>query len=249
MIYHILNGDALKEQFPEDILGERIVARECLVDGDVQGASMYDLFVTRAKFIGQSYAGCSEEDYYRNTVPEFEKISNIAQGAEINLWFEDDLFCQVNCWFVLHLLSESIISENIYLVRPSADMQYGFGGMTQPGLIDAFQQRTKIDQPTFLVLRKLWKLYQGRRHQEMIEQVDHLEDQFGFVKAAIQAEIDRYPLEGEYGRPQQVLLDIMTELPAADFGTVFREFGNREAIYGFGDLQVKRLFDEIKNNG
>ncbi|MGA1465893.1 MAG: hypothetical protein ACO363_09195, partial [Balneolaceae bacterium] len=30
-----------------------------------------------------------------------------------------------------------------------------------------------------------------------------------------------------------------------NFGAVFREFQRREAIYGFGDLQVKRLFDAV----
>ncbi|WP_211277476.1 hypothetical protein [Nonlabens spongiae] len=38
--YHILNGDALKEQFPKTIPGKIIVGRECLVDGPVQGDSL-----------------------------------------------------------------------------------------------------------------------------------------------------------------------------------------------------------------
>ncbi len=39
--YHILNGDSLKEQFPENIQGDIIVARECLVDGNVKGKGKY----------------------------------------------------------------------------------------------------------------------------------------------------------------------------------------------------------------
>ena len=35
--YHILNGDSLKDVFPKEIYGTCIVARECLVDGDVSG--------------------------------------------------------------------------------------------------------------------------------------------------------------------------------------------------------------------
>jgi len=37
----------------------------------------------------------------------------------------------------------------------------------------------------------------------------------------------------------------MKELETQDFGPVFREFTKRESIYGYGDLQVKRLFDEL----
>ena len=50
------------------------------------------------------------------------------------------------------------------------------------------------------------------------------------------------------GRPIQSLITIMKELDTEEFGPVFREFNKRESIYGFGDLQVKRLFDEIINN-
>lgn len=37
---HILNGDALNECFPNDLKGERIIARACLVDGPVKAASL-----------------------------------------------------------------------------------------------------------------------------------------------------------------------------------------------------------------
>ena len=35
---------------------------------------------------------------------------------------------------------------------------------------------------------------------------------------------------------------------STDFGTVFRIFNQQESIYGFGDLQVKRIFDTIIRN-
>ena len=73
---HILNGDSLKEQCPESIPGDIIVARECLVDGDVKGMYSDTLFATRAKFLSQHYGG-TEEEYYNKTVPEFQKIISI----------------------------------------------------------------------------------------------------------------------------------------------------------------------------
>ena len=30
-----------------------------------------------------------------------------------------------------------------------------------------------------------------------------------------------------------------------DFGKVFREFWNRESIYGFGDTQLRLLYDKV----
>jgi hypothetical protein len=36
-IFHILNGDSLRLQFPKDLEGEFPITRVCLVDGDVHG--------------------------------------------------------------------------------------------------------------------------------------------------------------------------------------------------------------------
>lgn len=248
MIYHILNGDALKEQFPESISGEKIVARECLVDGDVTGETLQDLFNTRAKFISESYDGYSESDYFDKTVPEFLKIEKLPIGSEINLWFEDDLFCQVNFWFVIFLLAEAGSIDNVSLVRPSADIQYGFGGMSSAELTKAYKNRRQIDPTATQILRKFWRLYQSRNYIEMSEIAFQLSEEYDFVRTAVEADMERQPNKEFVGRPKQSLIEIMNELETDDFGTVFRAFNHREAIYGFGDLQVKRLLDEIKNN-
>ena len=56
---HILNGDCLLEQFPEEIMGSRIVCRECLVDGDVQGSDLEEFFRIRAEFISNLHGSAS----------------------------------------------------------------------------------------------------------------------------------------------------------------------------------------------
>jgi len=72
--YHILNGDSLKEQFPKQIDGEIIIARECFVDGDVSSTTLDELFEVRAKFITEFYDDYSIKDYYTDSVSEFQKI-------------------------------------------------------------------------------------------------------------------------------------------------------------------------------
>ncbi len=76
-----------------------------------------------------------------------------------------------------------------------------------------------------------------------------LKNEYPFILPAVQAHIDRLPKNGNPGRPVRTLIEIMHELQTEEFGPVFREFCRRESIYGFGDLQVKQLFDDIVNNG
>lgn len=121
---HILNGDALKSQTESWLEGELRVMRECLVDGNDYGDDLNSFYQCRAKFISK-YDGYQEEDYFIKTVPEIEKVRNLPKDAEVNLWFEDDVFCQVNLWFCVNLLYNNGIT-NLWLIRPKNHTQYGF---------------------------------------------------------------------------------------------------------------------------
>ena len=120
----------------------------------------------------------------------------------------------------------------------------------------------------------LWREYQRGDVEALRNVAARLEGEFPFVLKAVEAHIDRIPREGDPGRPVRTLLEIVREIrevlemreiqesrevqemqetraaqksrtKQVNFGAVFREFQRREAIYGFGDLQVKRLFDAV----
>ena len=115
MRYHILNGDSLAHSFPETkIPGDVIVVREALIDGELSGDSLQEFWQTRAKHIG-----ISPGEYHNKVVTEFEKIVDAPANAEFNLWFEYDLFCQVNMWFVLSLIQSLRIDKQVFAVYTS----------------------------------------------------------------------------------------------------------------------------------
>lgn len=241
--YHILNGDALKSQFPISIEGEVIITRECLIDGNIKGENLTDLFRNRANFISENYPNNSKEDYYEKAVSEFKKILNITEKSEVNLWFEDDLFCQVNCWFVLHLLLESKKALKIYLVRPQELSQYGFGGLSKAELIDLYSNRILLKQKE--ILSKLWPSYQKDEMDKLREQANLLKADYPFILNSVKAHILRIPKEDYPGRPIETLKEIIRDFETTDFTIVFNEFSKREFIYGFGDEQVRQLLKEI----
>ncbi len=239
-VFHILNGDALKSQLPANtLLGEVIVARECLVDGDVSGNTLNEIIQSRITSMHEMY-DVSENEYVQQTVPELKKIENIDEG-EVNLWFEDDLFCQVNLWFVCHILHEKPV--NIYLVRPTGSLQYGFAGHKPEQLSELLKNRTLLSKDHIIQFSQLWKAYQSNDQDRLLEISQKLGQSFSFVVEATKAHLQRLPY-GD-GLPEQSLFEIMDELNTQDFGPVFQEFTKRHPIYGFGDLQVKRLFDQL----
>lgn len=240
---HILNGDALKSQFPsESILGEIIVMRECLVYGDVNGNTIDELIACRAQSLNEMY-GSSREEYIQKVAPEFQKIFKIEEG-EVHLWFEDDLFCQVNLWFTCSLLEGKSVSA--YLIRPSSSLRYGFGGLDEQDLLQAFKNKQAVTQEEIVQFSKLWKAYQEDDTDSLVDLSQKMMTAFPFLQDAVQAQIDRIPYGN--GLPERTLKEIVSELSSQDFGLVFQEFSKRLPIYGFGDLQVKRLFDRLQEN-
>ena len=85
---------------------------------------------------------------------------------------------------------------------------------------------------------------------DLLQQLSNsMATKFPFLAPAVEAHLDRIPKEGELSRPEKTLKLLIEELNTTEFGPIFREFCKRESIYGFGDLQVKRIYDKLMDSG
>ena len=241
MEHHILNGDALLAQFPPSIKGEKIVARECLVDGDVKGEDLKGFWQARAAFMENNYE-VSKNEYQLKTISEFEKIKHIPIESDVCLWFEYDLFCQVNCWFSVSLIPPGCPA---FLVSPGHDDWLGFAVMDTDALENAYHKKQALDEHDRALFTELWRQYQQEDLKALVHTAEILHERFPKLGDTVQAHIDRFPIEQGQGRPERILSNIIHEYGRQHFGTIFKEFSKKAGIYGFGDLQVKRLLDSI----
>ena len=247
--FHILNGDALLEFFPESILsGEIIVARECLVDGPVTGKTLEEFWETRAGFIASEYEE-DKESYFFDVVSEFNRISLIPPGSEVNLWFEEDLFCQVNLWFCISLLVNVADQLKINIVKPPLkDGQpdwSGFGGLDRNELAGAYQGRQKLSMADIKLLANLWNAFKTNNRSELKNLASEKSDHFPFLQEVVQAQLDRSSEDNLSGRPEKALKNIMLQNDTKDFKTIFKVFSLQEGIYGFGDWQVENILNKM----
>ena len=145
-----------------------IVMRECLVDGDLSGEipepggtvtnNPSSFYHVRANYLEVAYGATTFEAYVAGSVSEFERIQRLPHGSEVHLWFEDDLFCQVNAWFAVYLLLRSTRGvsrqHSLYLVRPAEHTSRGFGGLTDQALRQAMNNKIRLHQPEKLAVTK-----------------------------------------------------------------------------------------------
>lgn len=243
MEYHILNGDALANQLPSTIKGEILVTRECLVEGDVSGNTLNEFLLNRATHITTTY-GESIENYQKNVASQILSISSIPNQSQVVLWFEEDLFCQVNLWFVSSLLVGKKIDA--FLVLPVGDIQYGFGGMDAKQLVEAYNTRLKLSENQLQSFAELWHYYKNNNLNQLEIKGNRTGQYFPFVSKAISAHIERVPKKNnELSILDEKMLKMIEKHGKENFVKVFQEFSSKESVYGFGDLQVKHLFDAL----
>jgi len=241
MKLHVLPGDALAEDFRRTgIGGTIIVCRECLVEGDVKADNLEEFWRVRADFIGETYEE-EKAKYLSGVRGEFENLQKLAvKDSEVNLWFEYELFCQVNMWFCLNLLSES--EAKIYRVAPVVrhgdDVWKGFGKLDAERLKKCFAERIEFSSEDKQLGADLWKAFQNSDY-EALEMLSTSESEcFPYLKEVCRAEIEKS------SRPQKVLEEIIAR-GKTDFAEIFPEFSAQAGVYGFGDSQVKRILAEI----
>lgn len=246
MIYNILNGDSLAYSFPDTkIEGDVIVVREALIDGDLSGDNVHDLWQSRAK-----YMGLAETEYHSKVVKELEKIRNAPDNSAFNLWFEYDLFCQVNMWFVISIISSLPIKKKVfavytsYLDKTSKQFWNGFGSANPDELKVCYADKILFSEADINFGKNLWEAYKEGKLEELTDLSKNQSLAFPYLQEVVKAHVDRFPKDGTKGRPEKVIEDITKNI-STDFHKVFKEFWNRESIYGFGDSQLKHLYDKV----
>jgi hypothetical protein len=246
---HILNGDSLKEMLQQAKMeGEFIICRECLIEGPVQAADLADFWLMRAKYLDKTYDE-PLSGYSLMVKKEFEKIQTLSPDAEVNLWFENDLFCQVNLWFILSLIAQLPQQPTLYRIFPIVKEQqkewWGFGGLDNEDLYQSHIQKVQLTESDILIGNQLWKAYQQSDFEALTRLALYNSLAFRYLPEVVQAHIERFSATG-YGRPERVLHEII-QTKSKDFNEVFAEFFKQQGIYGFGDSQVKQLYDKLLN--
>lgn len=247
--YHILNGDVLASQISDaNIPGEAIVCREAMIEGPLHDRVDEAFWDARSNYIADTYHE-TPEGYRQKVLSQFDAIKALPTDAEVNLWFEDDLFCQANLWLILYLLHQKQHRGHLYRVFPvipkGQNRWNGFGLSDSDMLRLALSQRIPLTQNDLELGSNLWQAYANQDFTMLAKLSQTVTKAFVSLPEVVQAHIERFPVNGALGRPERAIKEILAQ-GATTFKEVFLAFIKREGIYGFGDLQVKRMYDVVK---
>ncbi len=249
---HILNGDSTSEILKQsDIEGDVIVWREMLCEGPVINDVGSDAFWVKRYEYFENELGVSKLEYFDNTIKELVKIEDISQYDEIVLWFEFDLFCQVNLMaLAAYLLKYYIKKVNYYLVctgkekgKEKLQTLADYSSKTYQRL---YQNKIKLSRSNLLFAEQCWHLYVENDPKKYRVFNFNKNQKFAYFQLAIDQHLQRFPSQNGLNQIENKILEIIS-LGVSDKKMIVREllfWQRKETVYGFGDMQY---FQYLKN--
>jgi len=246
---HIHNGDssagtAKKTAIP----GQHLAWREALVCGPAPGGLSDDEFRrVRAEHLAEAY-GVNIEKCELQLRAQEDALSTFADHEEVVLWFEHDLFCQVQLiyllnWFAHREFGQTKLSLISIGEFPGVEGFRGLGQLNEEQLVALFPQRQEVSQPQLHLGSKTWHAYSSPDAAELSSLLDSDLSAIPFLKRALIKHLQRFPsTTNGLGRIGNVGLELIAK-GYRNFRSLFPAFARRESEYGFGDAQ---LYFELK---
>ena len=172
---HITNGDSVVGTFRQvRFPGVYLPWRDILHDGPVpQTATLNELSDIRAQALASFGAGAYNE-IRADFAARDQALENSAKHEEIVLWFEHDLYDQLQLLQLLDWFSSngnggtklSLIQINSY---PGVKPFYGLGQLSGPQLARLFPTRTTVTQEHLGSGREAWQAFRAPEPTTLLE--------------------------------------------------------------------------------
>ena len=245
---HITNGNNLTSYLKElDIKGEILTWQEMLCEGPTEiKIDTVSFFEKRKAFLNDFYdIEINENEYHE----ELNLLNNLEVYNEIVLWFEYDLFCHINLVAVISLLHQKQVKSPIYLVcsgRVEGEKNLkGLSELNNEQLFQHYSDMKKLTQDDLDYAISIWKTYCGKDHN-LLKPYILKKSSFDYMSNCLKAHIERFPsLKTGLTTLEKNILTIVKENKIKSLNHLLGYTLNYQGYYGFGDLQINRLINNL----
>ena len=250
---HIHNGESTAGTLREfGFSGEHFAFKEVLMCGPTpDGLSQDDWFALRAKFLADEYE-LELEDAERDLRKQEQILESISDHDEVVLWFEHDLFCQINLIYLLDRSSQRLSgATRLSLIcigeYPGVDDYRGLGQLTGEQLASLFVGRHQISDSESKTAARAWAAYCSSDPRAIATLLNEDTSSMPYLHLALLLHLARFPsVRNGLGRIENRALELISR-GTVDFKSLFPMFAKSEPVYGLGDSQfwseLKRLSD------
>jgi len=252
---HILNGDSTKQIFSHaNLEGDIIVFREMLCEGSIHENVGSDAFWKKRYAFFEKEIGITKLDYFDKTISELTKLEDLSNYSEVILWFEFDLFCQVNLMALCSYLLKNYRKDIQYFLVCTGQEK---GTKYLQTLSDysprdyelLFENRIKLSKHDLLFAEECWRKYVENNYVELQQFNFNRSAKFRYLQKAIDQHLKRFPDKNGLNQIQNKILELieMGYSKKTDILKGLLQWQQKETVYGFGDLQYAIYLDKLKD--
>ncbi|HXD33447.1 MAG TPA: hypothetical protein VN643_20155 [Pyrinomonadaceae bacterium] len=234
------------------IPGAHLAFREALVAGPTPAnLEKGEWRKLRAAHLSSAYGG-SWEEAQRDLERLEAALASSHLHDEVVLWFEHDLFCQINLlylldWFAARDVGKTKLSLIFIGEFPGRPDFRGLGELEPMELASLFDSRHEITEAEMQLATAAWKAYCSPDPTALEEFLKRDTAAMPFLKPALLSHLARFPsVRNGLGRVEECSLTIVNE-GHKRFGDLFRCFIDKAGVYGFGDSQVYLSLQQLSN--
>lgn len=250
---NIHNGDSTAGTARQaTIPGAHLAFREALIAGPTP-ADLNDIEwrKLRAAHLSAAYGG-SWEEAERDLERLQAAMASFHLHDEVVLWFEHDLFCQVNLiyllnWFAVRDLGKTKLSLICIGEFPGMPNFHGLGELNETQLASLFDSRHEVSPAELKTACAAWAAYCSPEPTALTEFLKGDTFAMPFVKPALLSHLARYPsVQNGLGRIEQLGLALVND-GCKKFIDLYPRFGQQEPVYGLGDFQFYLALQQLSD--
>lgn len=242
---HVLNGDSTAKTFEKSgIKGAVVVWRELLCEGPLEIEVGSDEFWMKRYSYFENEIGTTRLEYYDKTIQEIVKLEDVSNYSEVVLWFEYDLFCQVNLMALCtYLLDNYVKKANYYLIctgnEEGKKQLKSLSDYSSSNFKQLYEDKITLSKSSLLFAKESWKLYVENNFNKLKEFNFNQNSKFKYLQRAINQHLLRFPSKNGLNQIDNKILTIIDSnlFSAKEIVLNLLKWQNEETVYGFGDLQ------------
>lgn len=251
-LLHITNGDSFTQRLNTlNIKGDVITWREMLCEGKtLTTVGSESFWKTRYEFLHKNYK-VSKSWFIEKTLKEYRSLCNHKQQDQIVLWFEYDLFCQVNMLAVISWLLANRKYAQISLVcsgkEDETDKMFSLNDLSDEQVLNLYKDKKELTQDDIEYADYVWQLYCSNNPMRLENLTDFDDYQFAYLGDAIKSHLKRFPsiTNGLNNVENNILHLAADKKPASRKDLLTTVLQNQDNL-GFGDSQYERAITQLK---
>ncbi|HSE33472.1 MAG TPA: DUF1835 domain-containing protein [Pyrinomonadaceae bacterium] len=241
---HIVNGDSTATTLKRTkIKGEIFSFKDTLINGPAPATQNRNEWrAVRVQHLTDTY-GLKLKECEKEFLKQEAALASAAKHDEVVLWFEYDLFCQLNLLYLLDWFYEADLKKTcLSLINidsfPGRKDFRGLGELTEDELASLFPKREKVTKAQLELGAKAWQAFRSP-NPTAIELLLHSDtSKLPLLAQALSAHLRRFPsTTNGLGQIEKSGLQIIAD-GYGKFIDMFPKFLAAEKTYGLGDSQV-----------